>query len=402
MIIMACANFPPEPVVAAALTYDLATELSDRYKVMVLTPRPSRPYGFSFEHGPGRKQKFGQTVLLSYTCSRSSLAGRMRESYSFGKYVSRYIRENRTEIEFVYICAWPLLAQYKIVKTAKKMGIPSVVHIEDIYPESLSNKIPVFGNMIRQILLPMDVFILKAASKVIAVSENMKISFIQTRGISADKITLIRNWQDESEFVAYRALKERERLSDQESKPFIFMYLGNIGPVAGVDFIIRSFALANLSDARLVIAGSGSMKAACYEIASSYQNANIIFEDVPAGKVPEIQDQADVMLLPVRRRGAMSSIPSKLSAYLFSEKPVIACVEENSDTAHTIRSANCGWIVPPEDSVKLVETFQMVFSITKPELHRYGINGFRYAEENFSKKKNLKKLVHLINEVINS
>jgi glycosyltransferase involved in cell wall biosynthesis len=399
---MACANFPPEPVVAAALTYDLATELSDRYKVMVLTPRPSRPCGFSFEHGPGRKQKFGQTVLLSYTCSRSNLAGRMRESYSFGKYVSRYIRENRTEIEFVYICAWPLLAQYKIVKTVKKMGIPSVVHIEDIYPESLSNKIPVFGNMIRQILLPMDVFILKAASKVIAVSENMKISFIQTRGISADKITLIRNWQDESEFVAYRALKERERLSDQESKPFIFMYLGNIGPVAGVDFIIRSFALANLSEARLVIAGSGSMKAACYEIASSYQNANIIFEDVPAGKVPEIQDQADVMLLPVRRGGAMSSIPSKLSAYLFSEKPVIACVEENSDTAYAIRSANCGWIVPPEDSVKLVETFQMVFSIPKPELHRYGINGFRYAEENFSKKKNLKKLVHLINEVINS
>lgn len=38
---------------------------------------------------------------------------------------------------------------------------------------------------------------------------------------------------------------------------FTFMYLGNIGPVAGVT-LIRSFAEAALPDAQLVIAGDGT------------------------------------------------------------------------------------------------------------------------------------------------
>jgi glycosyltransferase involved in cell wall biosynthesis len=399
---MVCANFPPEPVVAASLTYDLATELSLIHKVTVLTPVPTRPFGFRLSHKTTEKRKFEQIILPSYTCPKSSLWGRMRESYSFGKYVSRYIRINKACIKFIYVCAWPLLAQYWIVKTAKKFSIPSIIHIEDIYPESLSNKIPVFGNFIQQILLPLDRLTLKTASKVIAVSENMKINFIQTRGISDEKIALIPNWQDESEFIKFHETTNTISVNRHESKPFTFMYLGNVGPLAGVDFVIKSFAKAGLNGARLVISGCGSMKKDCHELALKYKNTSILFWDVPAGKVPEIQDQADVMLLPVKCNGAMSSIPSKLSAYLFSKKPVIACVEENSDTANAIKDARCGWIVPPENTDELIKVFQTVVSIPKNDLQKYGLNGFKYAEENFSKKKNLQKLVNLLNELFNT
>jgi len=396
---MVCANFPPEPVVAAAITYDLAKALAEQHRVRVLTPQPSRPLGFTFETENTEPHAFEQITLQSFTYPKSSLLGRIRESYSFGKHVSQYIRNHKSEIDFVYICTWPLLAQYMTVREVKHCSLPSVVHIEDIYPESLTNKISIFNKLIYNLLLPIDIYILKNSSRVIAVSENMRNNFIHIRKLSPEKITIIPNWQDESEFVKYEADKASELQVNKPHKLFTFMYLGNIGPVAGVEFIIKSFIKAELNDTRLVIAGSGSKRKECQELASIHQYANIEFWDVPAGKVPEIQMQADVMLLPVKHGAAMSSIPSKLIAYLFSKKPVIACVDEKSDTELTIKNANCGWVLPPEEQTALVKTLQSIVLIPPKELETLGENGFNYAIQNFSKKQNLEKLVSVIHDV---
>lgn len=402
MILLVSAVFPPEPVVSATIAHDLAVTLSDDATVRVLRPKPTRPYGFSFDCLRMEYKQFEHVILPSYTCARSGLFGRMRESYSFGRYVARYIREHRDKIGVVYLMAWPLLAQYLIVRAAKQCALPSIVHVQDIYPESLSTKVPVFCKFIHKCLLPLDIYILKNATRVIAVSENMKLNFIQTRGIPEEKIALIQNWQDEADFIKFHYQKKNLLCGQASDRPFTFMYLGNIGPVAGVDFLIKSFAQANLSEARLVIAGAGSMKEECQRIAEGYKDTPILFWDVPAGKVPEVQDRADVMLLPVKRGAAMSSIPSKLVAYLYSKKPVIACVDQHSDSAKAIEQARCGWVVPPEEMGELVSVFRLVADLKKAELEGKGMNGYHYATNNFSKKHNLKKIVEMILQAANN
>lgn len=395
MLLMVCACFPPEPVVAATLTHDLATQLSARQNVRVVTPKPSRPRGFKFENIPAQTKNFEQIIVPSFTCSQASFWGRIKESYSFGKHVSRYIRKHRKEIHFIYLCSWPLLAPLFILKTAKSCSIPVIVHVEDIYPEAYTVKIPVLGKLVKNILLPVDAFILKKASKVIAVSENMKKYIMETRGVASEKIVLIPNWQNEDEFIRFH---EQNQSTTEKQGPFTFMYLGNIGPLAGIDFVIKCFDQAGLKDARLVIAGSGAMKKKYAELAETCKNSTIEFWDVPAGKVPEIQSFADVMILPVIQGGAMSSVPSKLPAYMFSKKPVIACVDMHSDSARAVWDSHCGWIVPPGNSGRLVQLFQEVAGMSKAELQNLGENGFNYAMENYSKKRNLRELVNLISE----
>jgi glycosyltransferase involved in cell wall biosynthesis len=115
--------------------------------------------------------------------------------------------------------------------------------------------------------------------------------------------------------------------------------------------------------------------------------------------VPEIQAQADVMVLPLKRGAALSSVPSKLIAYLFSKKPVIACAEETSDTSLAIKRAGCGWVQPPENMEQLVNAFQKAISLSKNDLESYGINGFNYAVDNYSQQVNLLKFVHVVREV---
>ena len=57
-------------------------------------------------------------------------------------------------------------------------------------------------------------------------------------------------------------------------------------------------------NARLIIAGSGSMKNKLQENSKSLNQNTIEFWDVPDGAVPDIQDQADILLLPIKKCAA--------------------------------------------------------------------------------------------------
>jgi glycosyltransferase involved in cell wall biosynthesis len=395
-ILIISANFPPEPVVAASLSEELAEALSADRKVRVLTPEPSRPLGFTFMNSICREKSYEHIVVDSFTCPRSTIVGRMAESFSFGRHASRHIKRYRDSIQCCYVAAWPLLAQYLIIRTLKKYSIPSVVHIQDIYPESLSNRIPLLGNFVKKILLPFDTYVLKNSTKVIAISKNMRNNFIQTRGIEGDKIEIIENWKDEEEFLFRKKSGESDLKNKIKPGSFVFMYLGNIGPVAGVDLLIRSFAKADIKDSALVIAGCGPAKNECIRLAETISCSGIKFWEVPSGEMPAVQEIADVMLLPVKSGAGMSSVPSKLLAYMFSAKPVIACVDENSDTAYAIKESGCGWVLPPENTGILAETMKKVASHQNGNLKTYGENGLRYATQFYSSKRNLPKLVSAI------
>lgn len=393
-ILIISAVYPPEPVVSARLSADLYDFLTTGgWKVSVLHPKPSRPKGFWFDGFADIDLNI--ITSESYVCPRSSLIGRIRESWSFGQACSKYIKKHHSEISCIYANAWPMFSQKAIVKAAKKNGIPCVIHVQDVYPESLTNKLPgIIGKLVQSLLLPMDKFILGNCTKVVAISEKMKEYLAETRGIEADRVSVVINWQNEKEFLEYQ-----ESLNEVAiEQPFTFMYMGNIGPVAGVDLLIDAFLQAKLDNARLVIAGSGSMKESLKEMASSCKE--IEFWNVPNGKVPEIQARADVMMLPIKRGAARSSIPSKLPAYMFSAKPIIGCIDADSDTANAIRESGCGWVIQPENVEKLSETMRNVASLEKSYLNEKGKRARAYGLDHFSKKENLNRLVKVIEDIL--
>ena len=395
-ILIISAVFPPEPIVSAKLSMDLFMALKVKgLEVKVLHPTPSRPYGF--------RPKFLSIGLIgsdekttdSYVCPQSSLIGRIRESWSFGNACERYIKEHQSEIKCIYANAWPMFSQKAIVKIAKKCGIHCVIHVQDVYPESLANKMPGrLGKLIQYLILPMDKYILRNCTKVVAISEKMKNYLAETRNICLDNISVVVNWQDEKDFIDY----QQQNVTENTDQPFTFMYMGNIGPVAGVDLLIDAFEYAQLDGARLVIAGSGSMKKSMMAKASGCKE--IEFWEVPNGKVPEIQAQADVMMLPIKKGAASSSIPSKLPAYMFSAKPIIGCMDEDSDTAIAIKEAGCGWVIEPENAEKLAESMKKVAALDKYCLKEKSEKAQAYGLVHFSKKENLGKLVKVIEDIL--
>ncbi len=395
MILIVSAVFPPEPVVSATLSFDIACELAKRKKVTVISPKPTRPLNKVFNPEECKIYPFTHKILNSYSCPKSEIIGRIRESISFGIATSKYVAQHHKEIQVIYANTWPLFAQRILIKASLKFNIPIILHVQDIYPESLTAKLPKpLDIIIEKVLIPLDRYNLQNATKIVTISPQMKDYIQMKRDLLNSSVEVVRNWQDEYHFQLNNSFVY------PNNKAFTFLYCGSISPSAGVELLISAFGNAVIQNSRLIIAGDGSSKESCKQLTKKFPNVTIEFLDAPREKVPEIQAQADILLLPLKKGVGKTASPSKLPAYMFSKKPIIASIDSDSDSASIINSAKCGWVIDPEYIEQLVNTMKMVAQLQAPELDIMGINGYNYALEHFSKSKNLKKICDIINETL--
>lgn len=389
-VVIVTGVFLPEPIVSARLMADLAEKMSQHYRVTVLRPHPSRPMGFKLPEFDIKTLPYEVVELDSYFCPESNMLGRFRESISMGKKSIKYLEKHKDEIVFVYNAPWHLFGRKQIAEFCKHNSIPNATPVQDIYPESLLSKLPknkVLQKIATVLLMPYDMVTLHNANLIHTISDGMRDYLAEHRNIEEGRFVVVRNWQDERDFVEYKNAHEQV-----DAHPFTFMFMGNVGALAGLDVVIDAFVKANIKKARLVIAGSGSARESLQKKASEYGKYDIQFWDVPFGEVPVTQAKADVMLLPVKKGFARSSIPSKLPAYMFSAKPILASVDADSDSAKCIKDSGAGWVCEPENVDVLAETMKQCAGIEYSIISRMGEVGYEYALEEFSRTKNLQKL----------
>jgi glycosyltransferase involved in cell wall biosynthesis len=389
MILFISCVFPPEPVVSASISHDLAHNLSVSGEVMVVCPRPSRPYGTSFYDTVQEENRFKMINVKSFVYPGNSFLGRMLESISFGRATRKVIREQHSEISVVYANTWPLFAQYAVTKTCKELNIPLVLHVQDIYPETLTDRLGLIGPLVKALLMPLEKYVMNNVTAIVAIGNKMAEYLTSSRGFDKNKITVVYNWQDESRF------KEPEYFP-KPGPGFTFMYLGSLSPSANIEAVIEAFGDAGLKDSTLVIAGSGNSKQSCINASSVYPNANIRFVDAPSDKVPDLLATADVLILPLKKGAGKYSTPSKLAGYMLSSRPVLAFIDTESDAADIIRNAECGWIVPSGNIQALTLKMQEIRSLPETSLAVPGQSGRAYALKHLSKAVNLAKLADLI------
>ena len=390
MILIASSLFKPEPVVSALISFDIAEYLSKESDtgVVVVSPRASRPSGAKYNYQELINSSFEQVIVNSYVSPESSLFGRLKESYSFGKKLKAYIEMNNKSIEVVYANVWPIFSQFMLARTCRKYKIPYLLHVQDIYPESLTNRLGPLKNIFTKLFLPLDRYILSNAKCVITISEQMKSYLIKTRNLDNSKVKLVRNWQNDSIF-------NYDSNSHKFNEIFTFMFVGSINKTANVDNIVRAFGELNPSNAKLVIAGDGPDKGKVISLANNY-NANIEFLSVLPSDVPKLQSEADILVLALKKGVGSTALPSKLTAYMLSSKPIVVSVDMTSEVANIIRDSNCGWVVEAENNECLQNLFIDILKLDKENIKSIGENSYSFALENLTKDRNLKKIVDLL------
>ena len=114
--------------------------------------------------------------------------------------------------------------------------------------------------------------------------------------------------------------------------------------------------------------------------------------------VPEVQAAADVLLLSLLPGGAEHALPSKLIYYLFSQRPVVASVDQAGPPGRIIQDADCGYVVTQGDARALADRLIALADDPAP-LQILGDNARCFADENFLKENALRYACDLIEEV---
>ena len=394
-VLIISAVFPPEQVTSAFLNYDLAHELAKKYEVTVLRPYPTRPIGAKFESAEVEDKSFKTILVDSYTHPQSELLGRFRESISFGRQCVNYIKNHINEIDFIYNGPWQLFGVYIIARAAVKNNIPYLMGVQDIYPESLltgHNYPKLVKKVIKDLFLPMDRYYTSHAFRVRTISMEMAHYMAKTRHLPIDHYLVLDNWQNDEDFDMLPTRIQDDRL--------VFSYVGSINVHSNVELIIRAFYEANIPNSELRIYGGGNKKDHCVQVVSELQAKNISFGFVDRNKVPSVQSEADVLVLALPYGNGGLCLPSKMTSYMLSGKPILASIDADSATVRYIREAQCGISVEPDNLEAMKEGFIKFGLLPKGEIIQMGLNSKAYAEQNLTRRSNLPKLVAVFDEYL--
>jgi glycosyltransferase involved in cell wall biosynthesis len=408
-ITIVSAVFPPEPIVSAKTSYSLAVGLVDQnYQVRVIADFPSRPEGKLY---PGYRRSLNFSVndpagfrlvrCFSFLSKESSMISRWMENISFGLTSSWSLLFSRRP-DAVYSNSWPVFATGFICLACKIRGIPLVLSIQDLYPESLviqSRLRP--DQRLYRILFFIDKWITKQADEIVLLSESHAKSYVKLRNIASTKVHIIANWVDQNS-IELLGKNDYRKEAGISSDAFVILYGGNVGKAAGVETIIEAMRSLNTeTEIVLVIAGSGSELTACQKLASTIENVRILFHTPwKPEETSKVLAAADVLILPTQGTQSLVSVPSKLLSYLLAAKPVLAMVLPESDSAQVIKNAGCGWVVPPDNMNLLAEKIKEIVGVPKEMLEEMGFSGREYALNNFTTESSLPKVIQIIENIV--
>jgi colanic acid biosynthesis glycosyl transferase WcaI len=400
------AVFPPEPVVTAQTSFQIADELFRHgHQVTVLAPFPSRPDGELFKgyrRSLYRRENMGFSVIrcFSFLSRKSTMASRLSENIGFAITSSiRVLFAPRPDI--IYMNSWVIFGSGLVSAAAWIRGIPVAMSVQDVYPESLSQqkridpRSPLF-----KILRALDTRIARSAKALIVISDRFRETYTSDRGVPADRVHVLQNWGETSapnvDARGAYALRQKYGILDHTT---LAVYGGNIGAAAGVQTAIKAFEyLWNDENICMLIAGAGSCLQACQALVEKKGLQDRVFFHTPWAKKDTgiVLGAADVLLLPTQGEQSLVSVPSKLIAYMLSGRPVLAMVLGDSDTAKLIIGAKAGWVIPPDDPAGAAAALKVIAASSREDLRAAGTRGLDYALRHLTREANLPKMIQLL------
>lgn len=174
-------------------------------------------------------------------------------------------------------------------------------------------------------------------------------------------------------------------LSDDD---FVFIYIGSISKIRGLDLIIESFkdVAERIENVKLVFVGDGDgtndLKIKAKE---NLIEKNVLFTGrISYFEVPDYLEASDVALSIIKPLPCFDVCsPCKIFEYMLMKKPVIAN-EEIPEHREIVSSCNCGKLVKyDKNDITNVMIDMVSLSVSQSALfEKMGLNGYKWVIEN--------------------
>ncbi|MDO4547348.1 MAG: glycosyltransferase family 4 protein [Clostridia bacterium] len=328
----------------------LFEELSKRHEVRVILKKHANghPLPSSLE-ASGVSFQF----IESAPVGKSNLAMRYIDQLRYVKKVSVLLPGN-SDCDAVYVHS--NTAQLAFCRAIRRhiKGAKLVLNVQDIFPENMacagliSNRHPVYLAMSF-----MQHRAYRAADAVITLSDDMKRT-IESSGAQNVEIIPLWSYDDEVSTVPEsdnRVLREYPELKGR----FLAVYAGNTGNMQNVEIILEAAKLlADVPSVSFAIVGDGVRLERLKAIKTANKLENVVFLPMqPNTLAPDVYSMAGVNLITLKKGVINTAFPSKTTTCLAVGRPIIACVDNDSNYADMIRELDNCRVVPCDDAKAL-------------------------------------------------
>lgn len=399
-ILIVSQYYPPE---AVPIPGDLAHGLAARgHTVRVVTGFPNYPHGKVLD---GYKQRWrqieqdglvGLTRVPLYTDHSQSAAKRMLNYISFAL-SSSTARSAMRDADVIYVYATQMTAAFGPWLWRLAGGRPYVLHVQDLWPDSIVGSSMLTGNVtgriINGILSPWLRSVYRRASAVVGIAPTM-VSTLNSRGSNSPGAQLIYNWADSGDSSPL------EGLPTVVGPRAELVYAGNVGDMQDLHTVVRAAHETVNDGVVLTIVGDGVVRESLGHLVSELGAKNVRFrEPVPRERMPEVYAKADYALvtlkdLPVFR----GTIPSKFQASLAVGIPVISTVQ--GDVRSIVDEMQVGFTSDAEDVAALADTFRTAANLSAADRMLMAQRGKELYNTEFSQQAGISKIEVILAEAV--
>lgn len=382
-------NYAPEPTGIAPYTTRLATGLAERgHDVRVLTGYPHYPQWRRAEGSSGFRSDEeidGVRVrrLSHRVPQRLSWIGRAAMEVTFGLQLltSRWGRPE------VVICVTPpLLANAMSAVRARFTwrGPALGVLVHDSYGRGIAETGAASG-LTACAVRGVESAVFRLADGIAVIHAGFIRDLTEHLGVDARTIREIRNWTHilPPDPLASRAFRDAHHWGADE---VVVLHAGNMGYKQGLENVVAAAELAGRSDSRVrfVLLGDGNQRS-ILEATGSGIRALEFLTPVNEDEFPTVLGAADVLLVNERPGVAQMAVPSKLTSYFSSGKPILAATDAAGFTAGELAASGAGVCVPA-DQPDLLLSEALRLGTDRALGRQLGEAGRRYCDELLSEE----------------
>jgi colanic acid biosynthesis glycosyl transferase WcaI len=276
---------------------------------------------------------------------------------------------------------------------------PALFSVHDVYPD-VGVTLGVFHNKyVTAIVASLERYCLNHSRVVRILSESFRPG-LRNLGVPDAKMALVYDWVDTD---LIRPLPRDNQFAQEHDfvDRFIVLYAGNIGLSQGLENVLAAAKLlSDQHDIVFLFVGDGPEREHLVVQAEAQALRNVQFLPFQARDcLPQVLASADISLVTLRRGIGTGSLPSKTFSILASNRPIVASVDEQSETWNLVQKAEAGLCVEPENPAALVNAI-LALKADRELRERLGRNGRMWAERKHSPQSAAEQFEGLLNRVL--
>ena len=283
---------------------------------------------------------------------------------------------------------------------AKMKGVPFILEVRDLWPESLAAVGA--GNpdsRLYRTLHKIAGFLYRQASHIVVVTPAFREHLIQQWRVPPEKISVVQNGVETKLFFPTLNAEIRKELAIENK--FVVSYIGTLGTAHGLQTMLEAAERlqASAPEVLFMLVGDGADRDRIKAIAKAKKLTNVSFVPQQSrARIPLYIAASDVCLVLLKKSSVFDTvIPTKMLEFMSCGKPVI--LGANGQAREILEGSRGGLCIGPENATALCEAIEKLRS-QQYLRDSLGQNGREYIVQNLARDRTASDYLNVLQGIL--